>query len=119
MNSKPQDSQVFSRIVGEQLGAVVFVQDYVQLQFDGPSLTILTRVAVRSSNGVVVAEGSAGWRDALCGQITRIVSAVRIDDAEVVVEFVDGSAISASIRPDDYRCAEAIQFRDGEVIAII
>jgi hypothetical protein len=105
--SKHQDGQALSRIVGEQLSAVVFVQDYLQLQFDGPTLTLLTRISVRSSGGEAVAEGAAGWRDALCGQITRIVKAVRINEGDLVVDFADGSAISASIRPEDYRCAEA------------
>jgi hypothetical protein len=40
VESNHQEVQTLSRIVGEQLSAVVFVQDYLQLQFDGPTLTL-------------------------------------------------------------------------------
>ena len=120
VHSKNQDDAEFlSPIVGEQLSAVVFVQDYLQLQFDGPGLTLLTPVSVRSSSGSVVREREAGWRDALCAQITRIVQAVRVADGDLIVNFTDGSAICASIRPEDYRCPEAVHLAvDGRVFVV-
>lgn len=119
MKSELQKGQSLSTIVGSQLSAVVFVQDYLQLQFDGPSLTLLTPVSVRTSSGEIVADHAAGWRDALCAQITRIVKDVRLDDCELVVAFADSSAVSVSIRPEDYRGPEAVQFRDAETIVVI
>jgi hypothetical protein len=119
MKSEPQEPQALSRIVGKQLSAVVFVLDYLQLQFDGPTLTLFTSVAVHSNDGGVVDDHAIGWRDALCGQITHVVRTVRLGDGELVVEFINGSAISASLRPEDYSSAEAVQFTDGKVIIII
>ena len=120
VHSKDQDDiQFLSRIVGEQLSAVVFVQDYLQLQFDGPTLTLLTPISVRSSSGGVVTEREAGWRDTLCAQITCIVQAIRIADGDLIVDFDDGSAICVSIRPEDYRCAEAVHLvEDGRVSVV-
>jgi hypothetical protein len=119
MTSEHKDVGPLSRIVGEQISAVVFVQDYLQLQFEGPTVTLLTRVSVQSSSGSVVREGEAGWRDALCAQITRIVQTVRIANGDFIVAFTDGSAIFTSIRPEDYRCAEAVHLVvDGKVLVV-
>jgi hypothetical protein len=36
---KKNASDVIASIAGEQLSSIEFVQDYVQLRFDGPTLT--------------------------------------------------------------------------------
>ena len=56
MKQMPTDTvrQLFEQIIGEQLGAVTFVQDYVQLAFDGPGITALTPITVVSDGFTVV-----------------------------------------------------------------
>ena len=94
-------------IVGEQLSAVVFVQDYVQLQFDGPTLTAIT-LPVVVDNGAVYQWDTPGFRDKLCARIAKTVSAASVaEDREIRIELDDESSIIISLRPQDYVGPEA------------
>jgi hypothetical protein len=75
------DSRIFE-VELQELSAVCFVRDYVELQFDGKIVRALTLPKVRLHNCVVV-EGDPGWRDSLCSLIGRQVR---------VVEFASGTA---------------------------
>lgn len=44
------DDGAFSALVGEELSGVVFVRDYVQLQFDGVTLSALTQLHVQDGD---------------------------------------------------------------------
>src|ERR1043166_6682476 len=92
---------------GSQLSSVEFVRDYVQLRFDGPTLTAITQPRV-----CVVDQwfewSKQGYRDALCGRIGKLVRhASAIPEREIKIEFEDGAAILISLNPGDYRAAEA------------
>src|ERR1700686_1222650 len=56
------------KIVGEQLSSVEFVQDYVQLHFDGPTITAFVWPTL-NLGGNIMCFGDAGYRDALCARI--------------------------------------------------
>jgi hypothetical protein len=101
-----------SNLHGRELAAVVFIRDYVELLFDGPVLTAITLPRVMQGHDLVGA-GDAGYRDALCGQIGKVVttSAVREKDAVEVV-FADGATITISLRDEDYVTAEAAKYAD-------
>src|SRR5580692_5452288 len=45
---------MFESIIGEQLSSVEFVQDYVQLRFDGPTLTAFVWPELRQGEAVIV-----------------------------------------------------------------
>jgi hypothetical protein len=97
-------------LVGSQLSAVVFVQDYVQLHFDGCGLTAVTQPRVHVVNQCFE-WGKQGYRDALCDRIGKLVrQAFTIPEQEIKIEFEDGSSISISLRPEDYRTVEAAIF---------
>jgi hypothetical protein len=98
-------------IEGAQLSSVTFVQDYVQLNFDGPSLTAITLPAVVIGELQVV-PGARGYRDALCAQIGKIVLRcdVRVGD-RLQIEFNDSSVLTISLKSQDYRAEEAVVFR--------
>jgi hypothetical protein len=101
-----------SAIVGAELSAVVFVRDYVQLQFDGPILTAITLPVIVTAAGPVRA-GERGYRDALCEQIGKEISSVSITENDSIkITLFDNSTIVISLRPEDYRSAEAVHFRD-------
>jgi len=105
---------VLVAIGGEQLSAVTFVQDYVQLHFDGPTITAITRPSV--SEGPSTSEfGSQGYRDRLCGLIGKRVTRayVRLGD-RLQVDFGEQVSLVVSLRPDAYRAAEAAVFSDGK-----
>jgi hypothetical protein len=105
------DSSFLDQILGECLSGVAFVMDYVEFQFNGAVLTALTPPAVQASaRGWTV--GEPGWRDSLCGRIGVAVESVFVKEGEhVAVDFADGSRVTVSLKPSDYRGPEAINFQ--------
>jgi hypothetical protein len=101
-------------IEGEQLSAVTFVQDYVQLHFDGPMLTAITWPIV-VSNGASVEFGAAGYRDRLCGLIAKNVIRAHVRPGDrLQIDFEGDASVVVSLKPDAYRAAEAVIFSDGK-----
>jgi hypothetical protein len=97
-------------IVGEKLSAVVFVMDYIQLQFDGPCLSLIHEPEVITPTGTYTRD-VPGFRDTLCEQITHIVTSALVtmnDDFEIM--FDHGTIIRISLRPEDQRFPEAVIF---------
>jgi hypothetical protein len=100
-------------IVGSQLSSVEFVQDYVQLRFDGPCLAAFTPPSVRVGKAWFK-WGSPGYRDLLCDRIGATVCTASVaEEKEIRIEFDDGALISISLRPEDYCGAEAALFDNG------
>lgn len=98
------------RIIGEQLSSVEFVQDYVQLRFDGPTLTAFTWPVLRVG-GMTIRLGDSRYRDRLCERIGRRVSAASFREADVIsLTFDDGVEISISLKPGDLVGPEAGYF---------
>ena len=84
--SLDQDS-ILAHLIGEELGSVVFVRDYLQLDFDGPRLNsyVWPRLV---GVGVERVMGQAGYRDALCALIGSEVTGYRDDrDAGLVLNI--------------------------------
>jgi hypothetical protein len=101
-------------IEGAKMSAVTFVQDYIQLHFDGPTITTITLPEVIVGNDKWNASMS-GYKDALCRQIAKVVKRglVKPND-RLQIEFTDESLVTVSLRTEDYVAAEAIIFRgDG------
>jgi hypothetical protein len=100
-------------IVGEYLSSVCFVLDYIQLDFNGKTLTAYNPIAV-SAEYRCINGNHAGWRDAICARIGRhVLSAICTDD-EIRIGFEDESTISLSLRDEDYVGPEAFQFQAPE-----
>lgn len=97
-------------LIGHQVSSVEFVQDYVQMHFDGPSLIAYTWPVVKGDAGSKF-ESDEGYRDGLCSIIGAKVLDVGADDEEVALYFCNGTAITVSLRDEDYSGPEAIQFR--------
>ena len=97
----------------QELSGVVFVQDYVQLQFDDSGLTAVTLPTVMANEHTYL-PGMQGYRDALCERIGHTVVDARIHEGEgIELEFDDGSVISISLRSEDYVGPEAAIFHGG------
>ena len=104
--------QPLDAIVGEQLSSVEFVQDYVQLRFDGPYLTLYTYPAVKVGDSWHVG-GAPGYRDLLCDRITKKVrSAAVVSEKEIRIEFEDGASISIALCANGCRGPEAAMFQN-------
>jgi hypothetical protein len=110
-------SDIFAEIIGAQMGAVTFVQDYLQLHFDGPTINVYIPMEVRVS-GQVVRSKEEGFRDALCGQIAKLVASVtHLPEEGLTITFEGGSSVWISLRRCDYEAPEAISthsFKNGD-----
>lgn len=85
-------NELDQRMRGQRLSAVVFVEDYVQLQFGGPDfvLTLYVLPEFRSKT-MPMRPGDIHWRNALCELIGRKIIQVLLDDDHVEFCF-DGDA---------------------------
>ena len=98
---------LFDELYGEPLSAVTFVQDYLQLWFDGPGINVENPLTVASAEGVITS-WQPGFRDLLCGQIAKIVAAVEHrPPVALTIRYTDGSSIAISLRNEDYIGPEA------------
>src|SRR6266702_971059 len=68
-------------LVGQELSAVEFVQDYVQLRFDGPLVTFYEWPEVFREEGSY-AFGEPEYRNVLCALIGESVSAASVEEGE-------------------------------------
>ena len=95
-------------LIGLQLSSVEFVQDYIQLHFDGPTLTAYTWPTV-SKGSSVLSRGQSGYRDAICEPIGRLISQIEFQPESFGLVFDNKTIVRISLRDEDYRGPEAIQ----------
>src|SRR5258705_1487477 len=98
----PPLGDAIQMVVGAQLSAVTFIMDYWQLAFTGHIFSVLTWLSI-SADGKTIRSGADGFRDRLCGQIAKVVSAVEFVGKVLTITFEDKSTIRAFAREADYR----------------
>jgi hypothetical protein len=109
----PPLAEGLKRLNGRQLSSVEFVQDYVQLRFDGPWLTAYVLPVVQL-DGEQLRHDVPGFRDALCARIGRAVLQSEFRTGEgLFLHFDDLAVIRISVRDSDYTGPEALEFVDG------
>ena len=113
MNRVEENQDYFSRLIGEQLSAVSFVMDYLQLQFDAYFLTVLTPLIVNKGSSSYRL-GDLSYRDALCERIARKVNEVVLASDNLRIGFDDGAHFDISLKDEDYVGPEAINFQFPE-----
>ena len=77
----------FQRLVGEQLSAVCFVQDYLQLEFDGYNLTTYTTPLVEILPNEWMAYEHDQYKNGLCRFIACLVEQVAIEPGRILIAF--------------------------------
>jgi len=98
------------KIVGEQLSSVEFVQDYIQLHFDGPTLTAFV-LPTLNLRGKTIRFGDPRYRDELCARIgQKVTAADLVKMVAVIVRFDDGVEVNISLKPEDSVGPEAGYF---------
>lgn len=108
-----------SAIVGQQLSSVTFVQDYLQLDFDGPGFTLFIWPEVFRDEGSY-AFGEPGYRDALCSAIAENVTEASFEtDVALEIQFESGTIFRMSLREEDYVSPEAGHFTAGQGSGLI
>ena len=79
-------------LIGQQMSAVAFVQDYVELHFDGKILRALANPMV-TVGGASFKFPGPGSRDALCALIGRTVVNVVVHEGDRIDLQFDGGAL--------------------------
>jgi len=96
-----------SAVEGEELTAVEFVADYVQLRFNGPALTLYGWPHILLAD-FSIAFGEPEYRNALCAQIGETVAKASLEEDEALtIEFESGTVIALSLREEDMDGPEA------------
>ncbi len=113
MPSAQTEEKSLQMLIGEQLSAVTFVQDYLQLHFDGPRLTVFSHPVIRLRDQTFY-KGKPGFRDALCNNIAKKVTEVRVAYEESIsISFADGSTINIPLRDASCLDGEVVNFDAG------
>ncbi len=102
----------FTDLRDTQLASVAFVQDYLQLDFDGPLLTLYVWPDIADADGISIAYGEPGYRDALCTVIGETVTTPDLNEGRsLTIEFENGTVLALSLREEDIDVAEAGSLR--------
>lgn len=100
-------------LVGDPLSAVAFVQDYVELHFDGPIVRALSNPLVAIGAKTYRFPGG-GSRDALCSLIGHPLSQVTVRDGRALeLAFEKGEIVTIPLGEADRRGPEAAHFVPG------
>lgn len=94
-------------IEGEELRSVAFVEDYLELRFDQPLLTLYAWPYVMHPE-YSVAFGEPEYRNALCALIGEQVATAALEEGNALtIEFASGVVLGLSLREEDLDSREA------------
>jgi hypothetical protein len=104
---------LWDQLVGENLSGIVFVCDYLQLQFNPPpQINVYSTRVVVSSKGKSAAFGEEPFANLAIGLIGHVVREVNVDAEQCFrIVFTEGAEIMISLRPEHYRGPEAVDFQ--------
>jgi hypothetical protein len=86
---------------GRELQTVSFVEDFLELRFGGPSLTLFAWPYVMLAD-FSVAFGEPEYRNALCAQIGETVSTALLEEGSALtIELSNGVVLGLSLREED------------------
>jgi len=106
------DRPLIGQIVGEQLSAVSFVQDYVEFHFDGPVVRAFAGPIVKES-GETIRFPSPNSRDKLCSLIGRPVSSFELIDGLELRIRLGGADLIVPLDAERTPGPEAMHFQDS------
>lgn len=89
-----------TRLIGEQLSSIEFVQDYLQLHFDGRYLIAYIWPKV-SINGCQYAYGDLDYRNMLCELIGKIIHDIYIEEEKELKIIFDSASIVLNLNPNN------------------
>jgi len=103
-------------LVGDEVGQVSFVRDYVELNFDGPILRALANPTV-IIGGRSVTFPAPGSRDELCSLIGKTVASAEEDSDAITLTFADGATFVIPKRSDEAvaEIAHLVPLREGRL----
>jgi hypothetical protein len=84
------------RFRSEPLSSVIFVMDYIQLDFNGLRLTLYVWPKITTAGKPPLSEGDSGYRDALCEFIAHEVTEVSESSTDGLVLIFDNGTIQVN-----------------------
>lgn len=88
-------------LIGEELKAVSFVEDFLELRFEAPALTLYDWPYVLLTD-FSVGYGEPEYRNALCSLIGQEVAQASLEEGNALtIEFADGVVLGLSLREED------------------
>ena len=101
----------------EPLSQVWFVHDYIQLQFQDRTITILNEPRLRLASGEILAREDSGFCDNLVLQIgASIEDAVLEERDHFTLRFASGVALIVPLTGQAARCHEALELPGAWII---
>lgn len=111
--SANRDKSALTCLLNEELSAITFVRDYLQLHFDGPFFNVYIWPKIKIGDRILELE-TPGYRDALCAQIGKtVIGFCEKLGARILINFSDGVVIEMSIGQGGRIGPEALLFRDA------
>jgi hypothetical protein len=96
-----------SAIEGHELRSVAFVEDYLELRFGAPLLTLYAWPYVMLPE-FSVAYGEPEYRNGLCAQIGETVETASLEEGNALtIELSNGVVLGLSLREEDLDLPEA------------
>lgn len=90
-----------SALVGDELKAVSFIEDFLELRFSTPTLTLYNWPHVLLTE-FSVAYGEPEYRNALCAQIGEEVTEASLEEGDALtIELANGVVLGLSLREED------------------
>lgn len=105
----------FNILIGEQLSSVIFVQNYLQLDFDGNRLTCFVWPEVVIGNEVY-GFGQDQYRNQLCSLIaTKVEKVIFLEAIKLQLVFESSSEVRLSLNPQNPEIVvEIATFKDSK-----
>lgn len=101
----------------EPLSQVWFVHDYIQLQFQDRTLTILNEPRLHLPSGEALARCDSGFCDNLVLQIGESIEGTVLEEqSHFTLQFSSGVALNVPLTRDAARCAEALELPGAWII---
>lgn len=108
----PTLQEVLGKVVGTPLSSVVFVEDYIQLEWRDSFLSAYTMPSIAAS-GETFREDNPEYRSMMYRLEGRALEKVEVIHNEAVnLNFTGGTLLSISLRDDDYVAPEALIYQE-------
>ena len=97
---------------GQELHAVEFVDDFLQLRFDGPVLTFYEWPSVLLEE-FSLSHGEPEYRNQLCAQIGEEVETAELEEgSSLTLKLTNGHVFALSLREEDLTRSQAGAFSE-------
>lgn len=104
----------FELLINKELESVVFIRDYIQLLFEGPKITIISRLSIIVNNRVINAHSNKYFQTLINCIDEKVTSTEMKENSKVNLWFSNGVGFQMSLNPEDSRDGESLHLFDGK-----